>query len=283
MIEVKDRVKFSRYLFTGCIFVDEAQTVCGNSTMFTVLDGQEKMTGELFFKAIGLKETEGQKDTFSDNLFELIEYLTREKTEKFRSLIKAGKILCHLNRSFIDPKDLEFASSVRSLRPYAIDWSNIADYMEKSSFIKFARACSVDNTIHQMHFLDWTYYVFGSVHVDWYECQTKLQDMFKMWRREKENVKCMLQEMGHGTSFYDRYFRGEFYTNTLNSVNLMLACIFRSRFEDFFLSDENGKPLNRYKSNVCYAAILPFFSQSPTMFCSTFSFDEDIDLVIGDA
>jgi len=51
----RDRVMYCRYLFTGCIFVDEFNITCGNPTMFTEFDGQTKMPGESFFRAIDLK------------------------------------------------------------------------------------------------------------------------------------------------------------------------------------------------------------------------------------
>ena len=31
----------------------------------------------------------------------------------------------------IDSNDLDFADTIKSLNPYAIDWSNVPDYLEK--------------------------------------------------------------------------------------------------------------------------------------------------------
>jgi len=77
---------------------------------------------------------------------------------------------------------------------------------------------------------------------------------------------------------WKRFFEGEEYINPLNKINIVLALIYRRNFEDYFLSDENGKPLNRYKDNVCDGSLSNFFTQSPTMFRSAFSFNDDIKL-----
>jgi len=151
--------------------------------------------------------------------------------------------------------------------------------MEKNQFIKFARACSVEDTIHQLHFLNWIQYVFGACHVDWVYNQEKCVDMH---RKYDESRKIAMAEVSH--LFTDeaipwkRFFEGEEYINPLNKINIVLALIYRRNFEDYFLSDENGKPLNRYKDNVCDGSLSNFFTQSPTMFRSAFSFNDDIKL-----
>ena len=36
----------------------------------------------------------------------------------------------------IDPNEIDFAATIKSLNPFAIDLSNVPDYLEKDSFIK---------------------------------------------------------------------------------------------------------------------------------------------------
>ena len=43
-------------------------------------------------------------------------------------------------------------SSIRSLEPYAISWSNVPDYMHPADFHKLAQAVSApEDTVHFMH------------------------------------------------------------------------------------------------------------------------------------
>lgn len=50
-----DRVKFLRYLFTGCIFLEENSAECGNPTMFAKINGYIKTTQfECYFKSVNL-------------------------------------------------------------------------------------------------------------------------------------------------------------------------------------------------------------------------------------
>ena len=55
--------------------------------------------------------------------------------------------------------DLALAKEIHDLDPCIIDWSNVPDYLEKDKFIKFARSCSTDQTIHFAIFINWTTYV----------------------------------------------------------------------------------------------------------------------------
>lgn len=67
-------------------------------------------------------------------------------------------------------EELAFAAWIREINPYMVNWSNVPDYLEKNAFIKFARTCSTEDTIHFVTFLNWVYYVskifcfFLSVH-----------------------------------------------------------------------------------------------------------------------
>lgn len=74
-----DRVRFLRYLFTGCIFVDEDLVKSGNPTMFTQLNGFRKnIDFENFFESVRL-----QSNHFSNpqknSLFEEITSVTQSK------------------------------------------------------------------------------------------------------------------------------------------------------------------------------------------------------------
>ena len=61
-------------------------------------------------------------------------------------------------------QDLRFAALIRQKDPYMINWSNVPDYLEKNAFISFAKACSSDDTIHFVTFINWVYYVSNNLH-----------------------------------------------------------------------------------------------------------------------
>ena len=274
----EDRVAFCRYLFTGCIFVAEDKLVCGNPTMFTNYEGAVKLKDEAFFKGIDLHAiTYGREVSIEPSLYATITHATREATSKFKDLIHSGRIECSFETKFIDPKEMAFAKKVKELCPYGIDWSNVPDYMPKKDFIKFAEACSVEKTVHQLHFLNWTNCVFGACHVDWADNQEECIQKYRLFKSQFDMVKKMIREMLGGDSLM-RFFEGEVYVNHLNDINTCLSAIFRPRFEDYFMSDENGKPLNRFKESYCEGLVNNFFIQSPTMFRTAFSFNDDLNL-----
>ena len=266
-----DRISFCRYIFTGIIFADKDQLVCGNPTMFTEFDGSTKLMGELFFKSIDLNLSSflGEK-CLPDSLYSLIEQMTLKKAIEFRDRLCKGKIICHFETVFLDPENMVFAERIKNLDPYGIDWSNIPDYMKKSSFIKFARACSTEKTLHQLHFINWCQYVYGSCHVDWALHQENCKQMYHQWKQGMSFTKQMLRS----TSVRAKYIEGEEYVNPLNDINICLSAAFKSKFEDYFLSDEFGRKLNRNKEYSCDGVANNFFAQSPTMFRAAFSFND---------
>ena len=279
MKSIEDQIKFCRYLFTGCIFVDEKKIVCGNKTMFANVCGTTKMVCELFFKAIDLNAAGIERHRRYTTLFDTIVGVTSKVISGFRSLIKLGKIQCHLMTKVIDPNDMEFAETIKSLNPHAIDWSNVPDYLEKNRFIKFARACSVGDTFHTLHFINWVQYVFGAFYIDWENCQEYLWILY----REMKTVKMAMKELQIADYSKDEksifsFLKSDSYTNILNEINQFLAMKFMKNFEDFFLSDEEGNTLTRSENVFCDSFVSSFFDQSYTMIRSAFTFSNDLKL-----
>ena len=270
-----DRVKFCRYLFTGCIFVEENEVVIGNPTMFSSYNGSSKAPEELFFKAIDLTSNQFSKRNRNLNsLYDAITSVTSQTVSDFRSLVKQGKIICSLETKLIDPTDLRQAEMIKGLNPYNIDWSNVPDYMRKKEFIKFAKACSVEDTIHHVHFLNWIQAVYGACHVDWEHCQEKLMSYFKVCRETFKISEIFKENL---PSFQSTFFVGQPFVSNINEINMHLSIKNRRKFEDYFLSDENGKVLHRFQSNTVDATLSSFFMQSHVMFSSAFTFNDEIN------
>ncbi|XP_066916134.1 uncharacterized protein [Clytia hemisphaerica] len=273
----EDRVLFSRYLLTGIIFVDDSKVICGNPTMFYQEGKNRKMSEELFFKGIDLLATGFEEERKPHRtMYEFIISITEKIITGFRALIKIGNIECHLESKYIDATDLQFASRIRNLNPYGIDWSNIPDYMEPKEFIKFAKACSVDDTIHYLHFINWIQFVFGACHTDWVDQQRECIKKCQKLKRQVDMDVAKLKKDSAIMAFLDPDRKFNF---PLNEINLYLSIMFRNRFEDWFLYDlETGRILNRHQSQMCDSAIAKFFDQSPTTFRSVFSFNDNIKL-----
>jgi hypothetical protein len=108
--EKDDRIKFTRYLFTGCIFVDESKITCGNPTMFTEVGGRVKKSQELFFETIGLNSESFNNEMVGSfkSLYDLIIEVTIKKTVCFRYLVQSAQIKCHFMTKYVNPLDLEF-------------------------------------------------------------------------------------------------------------------------------------------------------------------------------
>ena len=277
-----DRVQFCRYLFNGCIFVDDEKIVCGNKTMFSDVCGREKMPRELFFKAIDLTAVGFERDRHVKSLFDTIVAITSKTILGFRFFVGMEKIVCYLQTKLIDPTDdMEFAGTINALNPYSIDWSNVPDYFEKNSFIRFARECSMEDTLHTLHFLNWPQYVFGAVHIDWKHSQGACLALYRRAKKASDAKDQAIQFMYHDRKSILSFFESAPHINSLNEINMFLAIQFRKQFQDFFLSDEQGNILTRFESAVCDLFVMSFFDQSDTMIWSTLTFSEGLQIKSG--
>ena len=285
----EDQVKFCRYLFTGIIFADESKVVCGNPTMFTPYQGCTKAPNEAFFKAINItviKERERNfkvmflscsKESFHEEmrkscLYDSIISKTNNKISEFRCQVNMGNIVCHLHVKVVDPTDTMLASEIKKLNPTAIEWSNIPEYMLRKDFIKFSRACSVENTVHNVYFLNWQRFVFGGSHVDWHKHPSCCISIYRHYKEFFRKGILIAMEKHH----IWKYFQKDICRNPISETNMYLALYFREAFEDFFMCDENGKILNRIsEKNLDYESFcnLYFFGQSPAIIRSTFTFN----------
>ena len=273
-----DRLKFCRYLSTGCIFVDEKKIICGNKTMFAEVFGSKWITNELFFKAIDLTANGFSNKQNSASLYDTIVKVTHTTIQGFRSFVNMEKIICILQQKVIDPtKEPEFADTIKALRPYSIDWSNVPDYLEKNSFIKFAEACSVDGTMHSVHFRTWDEYVFGACHVDWKDRQDECLALYQKLKASKERSYESLESSGTANSILS-FFKSAPYINTLDEINMLLAHHFRRIFEDFFLSDGQGNVLKRFEVGKSESFPLCFFEHSHSIIWSAFSFSKEMKI-----
>ena len=70
----------------------------------------------------------------------------------------------------------------------------------------------------------------------------------------------------------------EYFNNSVNDVNIALAIKNRQKFEDFFLSSENGSPLNRMQQVSVDSCRPSLFTQCPQQFSTIFSFNSDLQL-----
>ena len=252
--------------------------------MFTKVNKEKILPQqELFFYAIDLRtvlefakkqaETTGNRPDSS--LYNLIIHYVLHHFSKFRKLVVRGRVVCTLKTKFVVPDDFDFAREIKQLQPYVIDWSNLPDYFKRAPFIRFSRKCSNSETVHAMHFMNWVYSVFGSVHTDWSQNLDKLEKVFMTEKDQLETVSRSLK-----TGLFDLYFKEDKHENLKNKVDLILSQIYHPRFEKHFFRTEDGlKSLNSEKVHQLQPfSLYRFFTKNTTTFSTVFTFNDDINL-----
>jgi hypothetical protein len=80
-----------------------------------------------------------------------------KKLKELRKKINYDLISCKyfVGHVSLDDKDKQTLDMIKGLKPFQIDWSNIADYFTNKDFIKMVKKCSVEETAHVAHFMNW--------------------------------------------------------------------------------------------------------------------------------
>ena len=128
-----DRVKYCRYLMTGCLFLEkEGDAVCGNPTMFPSQDSgmSWERSFESFFSSL---DTHGVDFMHCPSLIDDSLRHVRSKIVKFRNKVESGVIKCHLQVKKVEVGDDDFAQVIKCLQPKGINWSNLPGVVTNQS------------------------------------------------------------------------------------------------------------------------------------------------------
>ena len=103
------------------------------------------------------------------NLIQYILDLFHDLIGKLKKALQSGSIKCEYKVMKLDINDTSTSDFIASLEPFQIDWSNIPDYIHQKDFMLLAQRCSVAETAHTAHFMNWVQLVFGSHLLDFGE------------------------------------------------------------------------------------------------------------------
>ncbi len=160
----KDRLEYARYISTGQIFGnDKSDFVYGNLSMFSLPDSFEgfKRQEENFYAAIAMDPIE-----YNASLQLSLIKMVKEGVQQLIEHIRIGLVMCHFVTADFNPQNKEELNRVKELNAKQIDWSNVPDYLNHDDFFKMARECGGPSTEHSLHFMNWTYFVFGTCIID---------------------------------------------------------------------------------------------------------------------
>ena len=135
-----DRVKYCRYLMTGCLFLEkEDDTVCGNPTIFpssqdSVMSWERNF--ESFFSSL---DTHGVDFMHCHSLINDSLLHVRSKIVKFRNKVQSGVIKCHLQVKKVEVGDEDFATEIKDLQPKGINWSNLPGMITKLKYVSMSK------------------------------------------------------------------------------------------------------------------------------------------------
>ena len=159
-----DRVDYARYLFTGYIFEEEEKNLSsGNRTMFAIPLNLKvtKTPGENFFYFFD--NPSNTNFEYKDSLKLSVDNFVIGKIETLKDLVSKEKLVMTFEQGFVSRKNSELIAKIKNLNPYTIDWSNIPDYLTREDFLFLAKEMSGKETVHYMHFMNWTNQVPGKV------------------------------------------------------------------------------------------------------------------------
>ncbi|XP_057311554.1 uncharacterized protein LOC130649312 [Hydractinia symbiolongicarpus] len=229
----KDRVEFCRYQLTGQIF-GELQSQClGNVTMFTRTPPFEhyQLSAEHFLATFSMSNSLEHAGSF----LESIKRYYKTKLTSFIQLIAEGKVECSLNVMTVELNNQKAIQKICSLQPDHIDWNNVADYMKKETFFTLAEACSNEETIHSMHFMNWSQIVYGTFILE-YENRSEVH------AKQKEKLMELFKGC-HDASMMQFFRKDTHIVYPWNASTDMLALQYREKFLEYYF-DVHGFAIN---------------------------------------
>ena len=274
----QDRVAYARFLFTGYVSwegleaLDDLEAVCANVTMFPGHDEDWcKAKFENFYATIDMTKLSPMIRASDSSIISFLLGATMERFNRLRNWVQEEKVVCELQLKSVKLDDAKFAQMIGQLNPYLIDWSNIPDYLPRLDFIDYAMKCSGPDTVHNFHTMNWVYYVFGSVYLDFMGRRELLESIYQSYRsalqaRAKAREWCI--------PHFCRLVRHPALSLPSNEFTTMSIGKYGDKYLRHFLTDRNGKVANHVKS-VELQPHQVFANCSSTIFCA-FSFDDEI-------
>ena len=284
-IQEEDRILYSRYLLTGVIFCNEFEIASGNVSMFSMPnDGKLYYSrSENIFTSIDFNSSAFGLDTSSlhsndKSFMDFVEKVMINKLNTLSNLGQTGQIEIIFKLQNISVDDFAFAAEVKAINPYRIEWCNIPDWMVKSKFIRFARACSGQETVHTLESMIWGQRVFGS---SWFDFFFDKQFLQKAYFEIKPTMEKKHQDMWNISSSLKspmtRFIKPNFLGYPENIIDKMFGYNYADAYIDYFFTYEDGSPMNRYYNKQKILLFNPF-SKYNQSFHIDFTFNAQICL-----
>jgi len=227
-----DRVEYARYILTGYIFEeDEPSLVCGNRTMFSVplSMGVSKTPDENFFYTLDIQGMANHGFEYVDSLKVSTDKFMMTKMDMVKEMIKQRKLKLTFETDVVTPDNTALLTKIKSLDPYTVDWSNLGDYVSKEKLLLMAQRCSGEETVHNLHLMNWFTRIVGTFILDYPKEMMKgiVEEHYKRWI----DYHSMMLQM-------NPLYRTLWRNNThFTSVKNLTMCMLAAEYKDKFLKD----------------------------------------------
>ena len=186
LLSKRDRIEYARYILTGQILLAGcANNLTGNPTFLP----PEHLSHSNYIppsnESILCTLNISVELICKGSLFASIEKRFLGNLAKLRKHLKENQIKITLSVATISADNKPLLNEIKSLKPTAIEWSNIPDYFTVPEFFSIAKQCSAEGTRHSFHLMNWVEKVFGANLVDYvprenYNCRNfNLKGFFK--------------------------------------------------------------------------------------------------------
>ncbi|XP_057301462.1 uncharacterized protein LOC130635946 [Hydractinia symbiolongicarpus] len=243
LLKKEDRIAFCRYRLTGQMFDQVKSQIHGNVTAFcrTGKFRHYELSADSFLASFKISKS----FIYNGNFFESLMNFYRLKLHALVKLVAEGKVECtfHVNSVSLDNKKI--IEEICLLQPHRIDWSNLADYMNKETFFRLAEACGAEKTIHLMHFMNWRRFIYGTDIYDY-------KNPFEVHTEQKKIFLSILKD-NHKAGLIPFLRKRVSFPAPKNLSNGVLSLKYRENFLKFYFDVEDYKMdiLEVIGTNLC--------------------------------
>ncbi|GMH42350.1 hypothetical protein BSKO_10269 [Bryopsis sp. KO-2023] len=197
LVKKRDRTEVMQYMLTGRLLLEDCEVgsvvMFGNPPDLPHLVHEESVLWLVSFEEISMLNNNGRH-----SVMHCVVETLRSRISKARALFLDGKMEVDLRLKGVTAGDEKVQRDIAEMEPWTMSWSNLCDYSSEKDFHKMLKACSVRNTVHYMHTMNWLIQVKGTDLNDYMTIPEGFPDQRTLFKSAKHWVKEMAKKSAKG-------------------------------------------------------------------------------------
>ncbi|GMH42324.1 hypothetical protein BSKO_10243 [Bryopsis sp. KO-2023] len=266
LVKKRDRIEVMQYMLTGRLLLKDCEVgsvvMFGNPPDLAHLDEEESVLWLVSLEEISMLNENGRY-----SVMHCVVETLRSRIAKARALFLDGKMEMDLRLKGVTAGDEKVHRDIAEMEPWTMSWSNLCDYSSEKDFHKMLKACSVRDTVHYMHTMNWLIQVKGTDLNDLMTFRGGPVDQRTLYKSANEWMEKMAKKSAKGILLAPPCYHPS------NTVHAYHAGIFFGVWLEHFL--EAGR-VRKEQTGAVHVRQFSFFCRTEGTAYFSFTYDDEI-------